>query len=71
MCLHLPLLWIAAFAMDDVFAAAFGSVWLLGRTLYTIRYYQKASRRHKGFMIALTANLILLIGALVGTVASF
>jgi glutathione S-transferase len=71
MAMHLPILWIAAYAMDDVFAAAFGSVWLLGRLLYAIRYYQKASRRMKGFFIGLGANVILLLGALAGTVASF
>jgi hypothetical protein len=36
-------------ASASAFAAAFGSVWLLGRVLYAIRYYQKASRRMKGF----------------------
>jgi glutathione S-transferase len=68
---HLPLMWIAAFAMDDVFAAAFGAVWLFGRTVYAARYYKKASRRHKGFVVSMTANAILLLGALVGTIASF
>jgi glutathione S-transferase len=68
---HLPLMWIAAYAMDDVFAASFGSVWLLGRVIYSMRYYKKATRRHKGFVISMTANAILLLGALVGTIASF
>jgi glutathione S-transferase len=69
--LHLPLMWIAAYAMDDVFAAAFGSIWTLGRVLYAVRYYQKANRRIKGFLISLFANAVLLLGALAGTVASF
>ncbi len=68
---HLPLLWIAAFAMDDVFAAAFGIVWTFGRVLYARGYYNKPKRRLKGFQIAMFINLILLIGALAGTVASF
>jgi glutathione S-transferase len=68
---HLPLLWIAAFAMDDVFAAALGLVWLFGRCLYAVRYEQKPGRRTKGFMIAMLANLLLLIGAMAGVVASF
>jgi hypothetical protein len=71
LALHMPLLWIAAFAMDDVFAAAFGSIWMVGRILYAIRYYQKANRRMKGFFIALFANAILFLGALAGTIASF
>jgi len=68
---HLPILWIAAFSMDDVFAAAFGSLWLFGRILYARGYYLKSKRRHKGFVISMFMNLILLIGAIVGVVASF
>ncbi len=69
--LHLPLLWIAAFAMSDVFAAAFGAIWTLGRLLYARGYYTKPKRRFKGFIIAMTINAILGLGALVGTVAAF
>jgi glutathione S-transferase len=69
--LHLPLLWIAAYAMDDVFAALLGFIWCFGRSLYAVRYYQKAGRRLKGFAISMLANLILLLGALAGTIASF
>jgi len=69
--LHLPLLWIAAFAMDDMFAASFGAVWALGRILYARGYYQKPKRRTKGFVIGMIVNVILFIGALTGTVASF
>jgi len=71
LALHLPLLWIAAYAMDDVFAALLGLIWVFGRALYAVRYYQKAGRRTKGFMIALFANLLLFIGAVAGTIASF
>ena len=68
---HLPLLWIAAFAMDDVFAALLGLVWLFGRVLYAIRYAQKPGRRAKGFIVATAANMLLLIGAFAGVIASF
>ena len=68
---HLPLLWIAAFAMDDVFAALAGVIWLFGRLLYALRYAKKATRRGKGFAVAMLANAVLLIGALAGVIASF
>jgi hypothetical protein len=71
LALHLPLLWVAAFAMDDVFAAALGFVWVFGRTLYALRYYQKTSRRVKGFAISMVANALLFLGAFTGTIASF
>ena len=69
--LHLPLLWIGALAMDDVFAAAFGSIWLVGRILYVRGYYMKAKRRMKGFIISMAVNAVLFIAAIVGVIASF
>jgi glutathione S-transferase len=71
LALHLPLLWIAAFAMDDMFAASFGAVWAFGRILYARGYYQKAKRRTKGFVIGMLVNGILFAGAVAGTMASF
>ncbi|MDR3448522.1 MAG: MAPEG family protein [Alphaproteobacteria bacterium] len=68
---HLPLLWIAAFAMDDMFAASFGAVWALSRILYARGYYQKAKRRHKGFLIGSVVDAILFAGAMAGVIASF
>lgn len=68
---HLPMLWIAAYAMDDVFAALLGFIWFFARVLYAVRYYQKPSRRLKGFAISIFANGLLLLGALAGTIASF
>lgn len=69
--IHLPLLWIAAFSMDDVFAASFGAIWLFGRILYARGYYRKAKSRAKGFIISMFVNLILFCGAIAGTIASF
>jgi hypothetical protein len=69
--LHLPLLWIAAFAMDDIFAASLGTLWALGRILYARGYYKKAKRRSKGFLIGLVVNAILFAGALAGTIGAF
>ena len=66
-----PVLWIAAFAMDDVFAASFGCVWLLGRILYARGYYRKAKGRQKGFVISMLMNFVLFAGAIAGVVASF
>jgi glutathione S-transferase len=68
---HLPLLWLAAFAMDDVFAAAMGAVWILGRILYARGYYQKAKRRAKGFFVCLIANAVLFFAVLASVIASF
>jgi glutathione S-transferase len=71
LALHLPLLWITAFAMDDLFSASFGAIWAFSRVLYARGYYQKAKRRTKGFVIGMIVNLILFLGALTGVIASF
>lgn len=71
LAIHLPILWIASFAMNDVFAAAFGSIWLFGRILYARGYYRKAKSRAKGFIISMFVNVILFVGAMAGTIASF
>ena len=71
LALHLPLLWIAAFAMDDMFAASLGAVWALSRVIYARGYYQKAKRRTKGFVIGMIVNVLLFLGAITGTIASF
>jgi hypothetical protein len=69
--LHLPLLWIASFAMSDLFAASLGAVWALSRVLYARGYYKKAKRRAKGLVIGLVVNGILFAGAMAGVMASF
>ncbi len=69
--LHLPLLWIAALAMNDVFAASFGVIWTVGRILYARGYYRKPKRRAKGFIVSTVVNAILFVAALTGVIASF
>jgi uncharacterized membrane protein YecN with MAPEG domain len=71
LALHLPLLWLAALSIGDGFAAIFGLVWVIGRTLYARDYYREAKLRARGFLVALGMNAILLIGALIGVLASF
>lgn len=68
--LHLPLLWIAAFSMSDVFAASLGFIWFIGRILYARGYYIKPKRRLKGFMIAMLMNILLFAGAISSVIAS-
>jgi glutathione S-transferase len=61
----LPSLWLAAFTLGDRWAALGGAVWVMGRILYAVGYYQAAAKRHAGFGIAMLASLVLLLGALI------
>lgn len=71
MALFLPLLWLAAFSMGDLFAASFGCLWPLSRIIYARGYYDKAKRRSKGFIIGIFVNLVLFLGALAGVIGAF
>lgn len=68
MPIFLPVLWLFALYVSDVWAAALGLVWIVGRVLFMRGYAQAAEKRGMGFMIQAAACLILLIGALAGIV---
>lgn len=60
-------LWLfAIFLNRPMAAAALGAVWLLGRALYARGYYQASAKRLPGFVIALFASSLLLLGGIVG-----
>ena len=61
----LPSLWLFAALYKDMWAGIAGAVWVVGRVVYVLGYAQAADKRAAGFMIALVANMVLLIGAFV------
>jgi glutathione S-transferase len=70
MPIFLPLLWLFAFYVSDIGAAALGAIWISGRILYMVSYAKAAARRGPGFGIQAIVCVILLIGALVRIVAT-
>ncbi len=64
----LPALWIFAYLGNPVWAAAIGSVFVLGRVIYMVAYVQDPARRTLGFGIGFLANVALVIGVLVQAV---
>lgn len=64
--LHLPALWIFAFAWGDFWAGVLGFIFAIGRVLYALGYYQAAEKRARGFGLASLATIILTLGALIG-----
>jgi glutathione S-transferase len=71
--IFLPLLWLATtyFAMLGWLAPALGVVWIVGRFLYMSGYMAAPDKRGTGFLIALVANLGLLILSLIGIVQAW
>jgi len=69
MPIFLPLLWLFAFYISDVWAAALGALWIIGRAIYMRAYATAAEKRGPGFGVQATACAILLIGDLLAIVA--
>ena len=66
--LFLPLLWICSFFMSDMIAASLGAVWVLGRIVYALGYYQAPNKRTLGFGLSSLASASLLIASIVGLI---
>jgi len=64
----LPSLWLFTVTVSSDWAAALGCLWLVGRIIYAQSYYREPGARGPGFLIGLTASLVMLVGALVAIV---
>jgi glutathione S-transferase len=66
MPIFLPSLWLCALYASDVWAAALGVLWIVGRVLYYVGYTQAVQKRLPGFGIQAMACLLLIVGAGIG-----
>jgi uncharacterized membrane protein YecN with MAPEG domain len=66
----LPALWLAAFWMSDIWAAAVGLVWVLARVAYLTMYMSNPASRGPAFGAQFFAILILIGMAFAGIVLS-
>jgi hypothetical protein len=62
----LPALWLAAQYWPPLWMSAIGLVYLVGRTLYALRYTRDPASRALGFMLSMLPVAALLGAALVG-----
>ena len=69
--LFLPLLWLATSVVGDMWAAAAGAVWVLGRIIYANSYMADPSKRTTGMLITIAATAALAIITLYGIVMAF
>ena len=58
----LPSLWIFASFVNPTIAAGVGTLFLIGRPLYYMRYVADPSSRTVGFLLGFFSNAILLVG---------
>jgi glutathione S-transferase len=64
--LFLPSLWLFALYVSPLWGAIVGGIWVIGRIVYAVGYYQAPEKRTPGFAISSLSVLTLLIGSLVG-----
>ncbi|MDG2521585.1 MAPEG family protein [Caulobacter segnis] len=64
----LPSLWLFAIYWNDLIAAGLGALFLIGRVVYMLAYVKEPKSRSLGFGLQGLAMLVLLFGALAGTV---
>ena len=57
-------LWLFSYIVGDVWAAAVGAVWIIGRVLYLTGYTKAPEMRGRGFGIQALAVGVLLFGSL-------
>ncbi|MFN4354671.1 MAPEG family protein [Parvibaculum sp.] len=63
--LFLPAIWLFALTVGDIWAAAIGIFYPVGRVLYARGYYAAALKRSTGFTVGLASTVILLLGSLI------
>jgi uncharacterized membrane protein YecN with MAPEG domain len=66
----LPALWLFAFYVSSLWAGIVGLVWIGGRICYALSYYRDPEKRGPGFIIAMVASLVLLLGGLIGVLVA-
>lgn len=69
--LFLPLLWLSTQVVGDVWAAAIGLVWIIGRVLYANTYMKDPDKRGPGMIMTVLATGVLSLVCLWGVVAAF
>jgi glutathione S-transferase len=61
-------LWLCAVYLGDTWAAAGGLLWCAGRVVYALGYYRDPAKREVGFITAMIASALLILGTVVGLV---
>ena len=68
MVMFLPALWMCAAFLGDLWAAAGGALWIVGRVIYALSYYKDPGKRTVGFVISFSATMLLMVGTVVALI---
>lgn len=64
-------LWLCAIYFQPLFAAIIGIIWVIARFIYALGYRADPGKRLPGFIIAMTATIVLIITALIGVIQTY
>jgi glutathione S-transferase len=67
----LPALFMFARFASESWAVVLGVVFIVGRALYARGYIKDPARRGPGFLLTITSNSLLLLGAIIGAVIEY
>lgn len=67
----LPVLWLFAAFVNEVWSAALGAVWLTGRAWYAVAYQKDPATRGPGFTLSMFAFSVLALGSAWGVINAF
>jgi len=67
--IFLPALFLFALYASELGAAVLGGVFIVGRGLYAHAYVRDPAKRGPGFALTLVANIVLVVGTIVGAVS--
>lgn len=59
-------MWLCAWFLGDIWGAAGGLLWCIGRVAYALGYYQAPAKREFGFITGMVASALLICGTVVG-----
>lgn len=66
----LPALWLFALYVSPLWGGVVGLVWVGARASYAVSYYRDPETRGPGFILGFVSAAILLVGGLIGIIAT-